>query len=53
MPIISVIGLLLIIVGAVVLFYEEGQNDYKNPNLIKVTVIGIILGAILLGIGLA
>ena len=53
MSIFSVIGLLLIVVGGVVLLYEEGEKNYNRPDLIKAAIIGIIAGVILLSIGLA
>ena len=52
MSMLSVIGLLLIVVGGVVLLYEEGEKNYKRPDLIKAAIIGIIAGVILLSIGL-
>ena len=51
--IISLIGLLLIVVGGVVLLYEEGEKNYERPDLIKAAIVGIIAGVILLSIGLA
>lgn len=53
MSIVSIIGLVLVVVGLVVLAYEELELNYKNPKRVKYAVYGVIIGAVLMGIGAA
>lgn len=49
----TVIGIVLIVIGLVVLWYEEVEHDYKNPERIKYAIYAVIIGAVLSGIGQA